>query len=144
MVIKHTKTFGSQWLLIQEIIRKKIGFKGILISDDISMKSLKYGLKNNAIMKKRKLHIIVLSLFIGAIFGGVVGNIFSLVLPESVVKDFFLTSITFDLGGLVNNDLGVFVIDLKIIVLKLGLSISFNFTSVIGIAVAYYILRYLR
>ena len=65
-------------------------------------------------MKKRKLHIIVLSLFIGAIFGGVVGNIFSLVLPESVVKDFFLTSITFDLGGLVNNDLGVFVIDLNV------------------------------
>lgn len=95
-------------------------------------------------MKKRKLHIIVLSLFIGAIFGGVVGNIFSLVLPESVVKDFFLTSITFDLGGLVNNDLGVFIIDLKVIVLKLGLSMSFNFTSVIGIAVAYYILRYLR
>ena len=95
-------------------------------------------------MKKRKLHIIVLSLFIGAIFGGVIGNIFALVLPESVVKDFFLTSITFDLGGLVNNDLGVFVIDLKIIVLKFGLSISFNFTSVIGIAVAYYILRYLR
>ena len=95
-------------------------------------------------MRKRKLHIIVLSLFIGAIFGGVVGNIFSLVLPESVVKDFFLTSITFDLGGLVNNELGVFVIDLKIIVLKFGLSMSFNFTSVIGIAVAYYILRYLR
>ena len=95
-------------------------------------------------MKKRKLYFIVLSLFVGAIFGGVVGNIFSLVLPESVVKDFFLTSITFDLGGLVNNDLGVFIIDLKVIVLKLGLSMSFNFTSVIGIAVAYYILRYLR
>ena len=95
-------------------------------------------------MKKRKLHFIVLSLFVGAIFGGVVGNIFSLVLPESVVKDFFLTSITFDLGGLVNNDLGVFIIDLKVIVLKLGLSMSFNFTSVIGITVAYYILRYLR
>ena len=95
-------------------------------------------------MKKRNLHVIVLSLFIGAIFGGVVGNIFSLVLPESVVKDFFLTSITFGIGGLVNNDLGVFIIDLKIIVLKLGLSMSFNFTSVIGIAVAYYILRYLR
>ena len=95
-------------------------------------------------MKKRKIHLIVLSLFVGAIFGGVVGNIFSLVLPESVVKDFFLTSITFDLGGLVNNDIGVFIIDLKVIVLKLGLSMSFNFTSVIGIAVAYYILRYLR
>ena len=95
-------------------------------------------------MKKRKFHIIILSLFIGAVFGGVFGNIFSLVLPESVVKDFFLTSINFDLGGLVNNDMGVVIIDLKVIVLKLGLSMSFNFTSVIGIAVAYYILRYLR
>ena len=55
-----------------------------------------------------------------------------------------MTSITFDLGGLVNNELGVFIIDLKVIVLKFGLSMSFNFTSVVGIAVAYYILRYLR
>ena len=37
-------------IIIKEIIRKKIAFKGILISDDISMKSLKYGLTNNAIM----------------------------------------------------------------------------------------------
>ena len=95
-------------------------------------------------MKKRKLHIIVLSLFVGAVFGGVFGNIFSLILPESVVKDFFLTSINFDLGGLVNNDTGVIIIDLKVIVLKLGLSMSFNFTSVLGIVIAYYILRYLR
>jgi len=95
-------------------------------------------------MKKRKLHIIVLSLFVGAVFGGVFGNIFSLILPESVVKDFFLTSINFDLGGLVNNDMGVIIIDLKVIVLKFGLSMSFNFTSVIGIVIAYYILRYLR
>ena len=96
-------------------------------------------------MQKRKVHIIAISLFVGAIFGGVFGNIFSLVLPESVVKDFFLTSINFDLGGLVNNnDTGVLIIDLKVIVLKFGLPMSFNFTSVIGIAVAYYILRYLR
>ena len=95
-------------------------------------------------MKKRNIYIIILTLIIGAVFGGVIGNLFSLVLPESVVKDFFLTSITFDFGGFVNNDLGVFIIDLKIIVLKFGLSMSFNFTSVIGIAVAYYILRYLR
>ena len=95
-------------------------------------------------MKKRKLYIIVLSLFVGAVFGGVFGNIFSLILPESVVKDFFLTSINFDLGGLVNNDAGVIIIDLKVIVLKFGLSMSFNFTSVLGIVIAYYILRYLR
>ena len=34
--------------IIKEIIRKKIGFKGILISDDISMKALKFDLITNA------------------------------------------------------------------------------------------------
>ena len=35
-------------ILIKNVIRKHIKFKGILISDDISMKALKYGLENNA------------------------------------------------------------------------------------------------
>jgi beta-N-acetylhexosaminidase len=34
--------------IIKTIIRKEIGFKGILISDDISMKALKYNLIENA------------------------------------------------------------------------------------------------
>jgi beta-N-acetylhexosaminidase len=34
--------------IIKNIIRKEIGFKGILISDDISMKALKYNLIKNA------------------------------------------------------------------------------------------------
>ena len=38
----HSKT------IINKIIRKEIGFKGILISDDISMKALKYDLIKNA------------------------------------------------------------------------------------------------
>ena len=39
--------------IIKNIIRKKIGFKGILISDDISMKALKYDLETNAIRSIR-------------------------------------------------------------------------------------------
>jgi len=35
-------------ILIQKIIRKEIGFRGILISDDISMKALKYDIVKNA------------------------------------------------------------------------------------------------
>ena len=35
-------------VLIKKIIRKEIGFKGILISDDISMKALKYNIEKNA------------------------------------------------------------------------------------------------
>ena len=43
---KNVTTFSKK--IIRDIIRKKIGFKGILISDDISMKALKYSLVENA------------------------------------------------------------------------------------------------
>ena len=43
---KNVSTFSSK--IIKSIIRKKIGFKGILMSDDISMKALKYDLIINA------------------------------------------------------------------------------------------------
>ena len=43
---KYVATFSKK--VIKEIIRKKIGFKGILMSDDISMKALKYDLVTNA------------------------------------------------------------------------------------------------
>jgi len=42
-VVTHSKK------IIKNIIRYKIGFKGILISDDISMKSLKYDISTNAL-----------------------------------------------------------------------------------------------
>ena len=43
---KNVATFSNK--IINGIIRKKIGFKGILISDDISMKALKYDIATNA------------------------------------------------------------------------------------------------
>jgi len=43
---KNVATFSQK--IINNIIRKKIGYKGILISDDISMKALKYDLVTNA------------------------------------------------------------------------------------------------
>ena len=43
---KNVATFSKK--IINDVIRKKLGFKGILISDDISMKALKYDLKTNA------------------------------------------------------------------------------------------------
>ena len=43
---ENVSTFSRK--IIKEIIRKKIGFKGILMSDDISMKALKYDLVTNA------------------------------------------------------------------------------------------------
>ena len=43
---KNVSTFSRK--IISQIIRKKIGFKGILISDDLSMKALKFDLVTNA------------------------------------------------------------------------------------------------
>ena len=44
---KNVSTHSKK--IITEVIRKKIGFKGILMSDDISMKALKYDLISNSI-----------------------------------------------------------------------------------------------
>ena len=95
-------------------------------------------------MRNRDISLIVIGLFTGAIIGGVIGNIMVWALPEGVVKDFFLTSLTFDIGSSFGNEIGVIVIDLSIIVFKFGLAIDFNFTSIIGLATSYYILRYFR
>ena len=95
-------------------------------------------------MRNRDLSLIVIGLFIGAIIGGVIWNLLGLALPEGVVKDFFLTSLTFDIGSNLGGETGVIVVDLSIIVFKFGLAVDFNFTSIIGLATSYYILRYFR
>ena len=43
---RNVATFSKK--IIKDIIRAKIGFKGIIISDDISMKALKFDLVSNA------------------------------------------------------------------------------------------------
>lgn len=95
-------------------------------------------------MNKRSITLIILILFVGAMAGTLVGELFGWILPEGVVKDFFLTSVSFDLGGLVGNESGVIVLDIIMFTLKFGLSIKINFISIIGIASSYYFLRYFR
>lgn len=95
-------------------------------------------------MKNRDISLIIIGLFSGAMIGGVIGNLLGWLLPNGVVKDFFLTSLNFDIGGGTNSETGVLVLDLSVIVMKFGLSMNFNFTSIIGFASAYYILRYFR
>ena len=95
-------------------------------------------------MKNRDISLIAIGLLSGAIIGGVLGNLMGWMLPEGVVKDFFLTSFELDIGSSLGDEKGVVVIDLKIIVLKFGLALSLNFTSVMGLAISYYILRFFR
>ena len=95
-------------------------------------------------MKNRDISLIAIGLLSGAIIGGVLGNLMGWMLPEGVVKDFFLTSFELDIGSSLGDEKGVVVIDLKIITLKFGLALSLNFTSVMGLATSYYILRFFR
>ena len=96
------------------------------------------------IMNKRSISVIILILFFGTLFGTLIGELLGFVLPDSVVKEFFLKSIDFNLGGLVGSKTGVITLDLIMLSIQFGLTLTFNFTSIIGFASAYYFLRYFR
>ena len=95
-------------------------------------------------INKRSLSIIVLILFFGTLFGTLLGELLGWILPDSVVREFFLKSINFNLGVSDVNEGGVFSLDLVMLTVKFGLNLTFNFTSIIGFASAYYFLRYFR
>ena len=52
-IYDHNNTATHSKIIINQVIRKHINFKGLIISDDISMKSLKYDLEENAIRALR-------------------------------------------------------------------------------------------
>ena len=92
-------------------------------------------------MNKRSISIIVLVLFFGIFIGTLLGELLGWLLPESVVRDFFLKSVDFSLGGYRGEAVSL---DFIMFVLKFGLKVTFNFTSIIGFATSYYFLRYFR
>ena len=96
------------------------------------------------IMDKRSISVLILILFFGTLFGTLVGELLGFLLPDSVVKEFFLKSIDFNLGGLVGSETGVITLDLIMLSIQFGLTLTFNFTSIVGFASAYYFLRYFR
>lgn len=96
-------------------------------------------------MNKRSIGIIALTLFFGAMLGTLLGNILALLLPDSVVRNFFLFDfINFNLAGLLGSDTGVITLNLIMFSISFGLTLNFNVASVIGLATAYYFLRYFR
>ncbi|MEE3149550.1 MAG: hypothetical protein VX284_01070, partial [Candidatus Neomarinimicrobiota bacterium] len=57
--------------------------------------------------KTKSISLIFLVLFFGAMIGTLLGELLGFLLPPGVVKDFFLTSVYFDLAGLFGNATGV-------------------------------------
>ena len=87
---------------------------------------------------KRKLSIIFVIgiLLLGAMIGSLLGELLRSLIPDGVVKEVFLRSIDIMLGPA--------VIDLIMFSITLGFTLKLNFIGIIGLAVAYYILRFWR
>jgi hypothetical protein len=89
-------------------------------------------------MKKQKTIAYALGIIIlGAMIGGIIGELFGLILPESVVREFFLRKFEFGLDK-------PFSFDLNVIAFSFSIMLRMNVVSLIGIGFGYYFLRYTR
>jgi uncharacterized membrane protein len=86
-------------------------------------------------MRRKSFGYFLLVIIVGALIGTVLGEIIAFVIPDGVVKDFFLKSATASLGP---GTLNIIVMSFT-----LGFSIKLNITGVIGILVAAYAFRWI-
>lgn len=93
---------------------------------------------------RRDIKVVVLVLFVGSMLGTLFGDLIAIALPEGVVKQFFLQSAEFSLGGLLGSPDDAISLDLGAIEFMLGLKIRLNFATIFGLSVSYYFLRYFR
>ena len=85
-------------------------------------------------MRKKNIGLILVIILLGALMGSALGEVLGLILPEGVVKEFFLRSAEFSLGPA--------AVNLLILSFTLGFSFKINIIGVIGIALASYFLRW--
>jgi hypothetical protein len=90
--------------------------------------------------RRRNVKIIALMIFSGAIIGSLLGDLAGVIIPDSVVRDFFVLAFDSANYGLSEP----FVLDLHIFSITFGFTIRVNFMGVVGMGVAYYLLRYYR
>ena len=88
---------------------------------------------------KRNIAFIFLVFFIGIITSLILSQLIGGILPDGVVKEFFLTSRSIGWGIQPNN-----WIDLFVIRFKTGLFIDINVVSFLGMVIAWYFLRYFK
>ena len=87
---------------------------------------------------KKSVKIVFVILFFGCVIGTAFSLFFSFLLPDGVVKQFFLQSYSLGWGSSDN------WVDLNIIRFKSGFYIDISVLSLIGMLVSWYFLRYFR
>ena len=91
-----------------------------------------------SINNKRSIFVILMILLFGCIIGTALSQLFSFVLPEGVVKQFFLETSSVGWGDSTG------WIDFNIIRFKSGFYIDVSVLSLIGMMISWYFLRYFR
>ena len=87
-------------------------------------------------MKRKSLGFILIVLVLGALIGSALGEVLAYIIPNGVVKQFFLKSASASIGP------GTF--NIIILSITLGLSIKVNIVGIIGILIAAYALRWVE
>lgn len=86
--------------------------------------------------KKFSLLFIIGILIFGAMIGSLLGEIIKMAIPDGVVKEVFLRSIDIVISPA--------VLDLIMFSITFGFTLKLNLMGIVGIAVAYYLLRFWR
>ena len=90
-------------------------------------------------MNKKDLYFILLVIFIGCILGTALSMLIGIIIPDGVVKDFFILTKSFGFGQSANNWFNFGPLRFKI-----GFFFDVSILSIIGIATSWYILRYFK
>ena len=85
---------------------------------------------------KKSYYFILLVVICGSLIGTSLGLLISYIVPNGVVKDFFL------LSKLIGWD--PFYIDLSLMNFTLGLNINVSVLSILGMFISWYFLRYFK
>ncbi len=85
-------------------------------------------------MRKRSPGILILFLVLGAIIGSALGKLIAFIMPDGVVKQFFLRSATIGFDPV--------TVNLGFINFTFGFNFILNVIGVVGIAFAAYLLRW--
>ena len=84
--------------------------------------------------RQKSLGVLIVMLILGMIVGTAIGEAIGLVLPEGVVKDFFLRSVTAGVGPA--------TVNLVAFTFTLGFSLKVNLMAVLGVVLATYLFRW--
>jgi hypothetical protein len=84
--------------------------------------------------KKLSIRWAILAILLGALIGTVFGQVIGLILPDGIVKEFFLRSAVFGFSPT--------TVNLVILTFTLGMTFKLNIIGVIGILLAAHIFRW--